>query len=113
LRKAACGRDAIVSWFRGIRGDMKIEIWSIATTLALDLLVAFHGPVRTLKQVSNTTINICRREGMMDYAWGSNCKLILVVAGVEPSWVFGRAAPMPSPPWNAIIGTRDSLRTQQ
>ena len=58
-------------------------------TLALDLLVAFRGAVWALTPVYNTTIYIFKREGMMDYAWGSICKLALAVADVEPSWAFG------------------------
>jgi len=67
---------------------MKMEIWSNAATLALDLLVAFHGAVRALKPVYNTTINRFKYGGMVDYAWGSNYKLTLAVVDVEPSWAF-------------------------
>ena len=81
--------------------------------MALDLLVAFRGAVWALTPVYNTTIYIFKREGMVDYAWGSNCKLALAVADVEPSWAFGRAAPVPSPPWDATIGTCASPGTQQ
>jgi len=94
----ALGRD--VKWGYGI------------ATLAIDLLVAFRGAVWALTPVYNTTIYIFKCEGMVDYAWGSNCKLALAVADVEPSWAFWRATPVPCPPWDATIATRASLGMQ-
>ena len=92
---------------------MKMEIWSNAATLALDLRVAFRGAVPALAQVENITINIFRYGGMVDCALGLNCKLIIAVADVEPSWAFWRATPVPCPPWDATIATRASLGMQE